>query len=115
MNYELGIELKDLPLEKFKYLTRIRYNDVGDGQYGEHEIDYVLFIQADVKLKPNPNEISEISYIPKEHMNTFIPTLNSTLTPWFELILKHRLVGWWNNLDKLDQFIDHKTIHKLEL
>lgn len=114
MNYELGIPINDMPLDKFKYLTRIHYCDTGDGQWGEHEIDYILFLLADVKVKPNPNEISEISYIPLEHMNTFVPTLEGSLTPWFQLILKHKLCFWWKNLDDLDSFVDHNNILNLK-
>ena len=60
----------------FKYLGRIHYcaadvseavpatsvmtNDVIDeGAWGEHEIDYILFIKATVDLKPNPEEVIE--------------------------------------------------------
>lgn len=114
MNYELGISINDAPLDKLKYITRIHYCDTGDGQWGEHEIAYILFLLADVKVKPNPNEISEISYIPFEHMNTFVPTLGASLTPWFQLILKYKLCSWWKNLDTIDSFVDHKTIHKLK-
>lgn len=87
--------------------------DVGDGMWGEHEIDYILFLFSNSKVRPNPNEISEISYIPKEHMNTFTHTLEADLTPWFSLILKHKLKIWWQNLDNLNNYIDHKNIHNL--
>lgn len=30
---------------------------------GEHEIDYILFIQADVTLAPNPEEVSDTKYV----------------------------------------------------
>jgi isopentenyl-diphosphate delta-isomerase len=112
LGFELGIPKDKLPLEKFDYITRVHYKDEGNGQWGEHEIDYVLFFQGDVPVNPNPNEISEISYVPREEVDQHIPTLG-TLTPWFYLILKHRLKLWWDNLDKLDQFKDHQKILKL--
>lgn len=49
--------------ENFHYLTRIHYADTGDGTWGEHEIDYILFLQKDFDLKPNPSEVSEIRFI----------------------------------------------------
>lgn len=55
--------------ENFHYLTRIHYKDVGDGIWGEHEIDYILFLQKDVDLKPNPNEVSEVFYIKKHNLD----------------------------------------------
>lgn len=49
----------------FTFMTRVHYHDPGDGVWGEHEIDHVLFIQNDVKVKPNSNEISEYCFVPK--------------------------------------------------
>ncbi|CAH0550592.1 unnamed protein product [Brassicogethes aeneus] len=113
LNYELGIPIKQMPIEKLQYITRVYYKDCGNGKWGEHEIDYVLFLQGDMKIKPNPNEVSEISYIPRNDIDSFIPTLNSNLTPWFALILKHRLKLWWDNLNNLKEVVDHKNILKL--
>lgn len=55
--------------ENFHYLTRIHYKDNGDGIWGEHEIDYILFLQKDVDLKPNPNEVSEVFYVKKHNLD----------------------------------------------
>lgn len=113
LNYELGIPIESIPVEKFQYLTRIRYMDAGNGKWGEHEIDYILFLKGDILLKPNSNEVSAISFVPRSELDAFIPTLNAPLTPWFALILKNRLKLWWDNLDDLDQFKDHKKILNL--
>lgn len=99
-------------MEKLHYLTRIYYKDEGNGKWGEHEIDYVLFFKGDVPINPNPNEISEISFIPREEFNQHLPTLG-TLTPWFQLIAKHRLKLWWDHLDKLEEITEHETIEHL--
>lgn len=110
LNFELGIPTEQLPLEKFSYLTRIKYADIGNGQWGEHEIDYVLFFQDNVTVKPNSNEVSEISYVPLQDIDSFLPTLESPLTPWFKLILKYRLKMWWKSLDDLSKFKEHEKI-----
>lgn len=110
----MGIPIKQIPLEKLVYITRILYADPGDGKWGEHEIDYVLFFKANVSVKPNSNEISEISYVPLNELDSFIPTLEAPLTPWFNLILKHRLKLWWKNLNDLDEYKDHKNIYTFE-
>lgn len=100
--------------ENFHYLTRIHYIDRGDGVWGEHEIDYILFLQKDINVKPNPGEVSEVQWISRKHLDSEIAALNAPLTPWFELILKSgRLSLWWDNLSRLKKFEDHKTIHKL--
>lgn len=113
LNYELGIPVESIPIEKFQYITRIHYFDAGNGKWGEHEIDYMLFLQSDVKLKPNPKEISAISFVPRNELDAYLPTLEGPLTPWFSLILKHRLKLWWDNLNNLEQFKDPTKIHKL--
>lgn len=55
--------------ELFTFMTRVHYHDPGDGVFGEHEIDHVLFFQGDVKVKPNSNEISEYCFVPKSEFN----------------------------------------------
>lgn len=112
LNHELGIPLEQIPLEGLNYITRIHYKDEGNGKWGEHEIDYVLFLQADVKVKPNSNEISEICFVPRKELDDFIPTLTGPMTPWFQLLLKHRLRFWWDNLDNLEEIKDHSNILK---
>lgn len=37
LDHELGIKAEQVPIDKFKYLTRIHYLAPSDGQWGEHE------------------------------------------------------------------------------
>lgn len=114
LNHELGIDLSQIPPNLFNYITRIHYMDIGNGIWGEHEIDYILFLHTNVNIKPNPNEVSEVVYVSKENFNSFLTKLKSPLTPWFHMILKHRLPLWWENLDNLEKFRDHENIFSLE-
>lgn len=98
--------------ENFHYITRIHYADRGDGTWGEHEIDYILFLQKDVDLKPNDSEVSEVRYIPRSGLTDAIARLDAPLTPWFRLILQHRLQLWWDNLPNLKQYENHKQIER---
>ncbi|XP_076544722.1 isopentenyl-diphosphate delta isomerase isoform X2 [Osmia lignaria lignaria] len=112
LNYELGIPLSQILLSDFLYLTRIHYHAV-NGYWGEHEIDYVLFMQKDnIILNPNSDEISELRWVSQSEINDFVKNLNSPLSPWFELILKHKLPLWWNNLHALEKMQDHNTIQR---
>lgn len=107
LNYELGIPTAQVQPSEFFYLTRIHYQSDGDGCWGEHEIDYVLFLQKDnVTLDPNPDEVSEIHWVPRSNIDKFVKEINSPLTPWFHLILKHRLLNWWDNLHSLEKMQD---------
>ncbi|XP_016837908.1 isopentenyl-diphosphate Delta-isomerase 1 [Nasonia vitripennis] len=113
LGYELGIPIKEVQPQDFTYLTRIHYQAPGNDIWGEHEIDYVLFLQVNkITLDPNPDEISEIRWISKSGISEFLKSIDSPLTPWFKLILEHQLPVWWNNLDRLHEFQDHSTIHR---
>ena len=72
MKHELGIEPFQISADKIKYLGRIHYcaadntsdapavgtiTGASDGVWGEHEIDYILFLKATVDLAPNPEEV----------------------------------------------------------
>lgn len=82
--------------------------------WGEHEIDYILFLQKDVDVKPNPAEVSEVRWIKRANLEQEIEKLDEPLTPWFELILRSgRLSHWWDNLSRLKKCEDHENIHKL--
>ena len=78
MKHELGIESSQIAADKIKYLGRIHYcaaddttdapavgtvKDVNDGVWGEHEIDYILFVKATVDLFPNPEEVPVLSLL----------------------------------------------------
>ncbi|ALC47901.1 CG5919 [Drosophila busckii] len=112
LNFELGIPTHEIQPEHFHFLTRIHYANTGDGVWGEHEIDYILFLQKDVTLKPNANEVSEVRYVKRQKIDDAIAKLDAPLTPWFDLILHHRLKQWWDNLHRLKQFEDLHNIHR---
>lgn len=112
MNHELGIPLDQMDPELFTFLTRVHYHDPGDGVWGEHEIDHILFFQGDVKVKPNCDEISEYSFVPKNEFNAYIPTLEGPITPWFNMIRRHRLKLWWDNLHRLKELAEPDKIQK---
>ncbi|KAJ2016727.1 isopentenyl-diphosphate delta-isomerase idi1 [Coemansia sp. RSA 455] len=116
LEHELGIKPEQVPLDKFQYLTRIHYVSPSDGQWGEHEIDYILFIKADVDLDVNENEVGSVKYVSKEEMMEIIETAEETgtkLTPWFKLIDTNFLYKWWDQLDDLSACVDTETIHRL--
>ncbi|XP_033216686.1 isopentenyl-diphosphate Delta-isomerase 1 [Belonocnema kinseyi] len=112
LNYELGIPVNEIEPNDLQYLTRIHYEAMGDTCWGEHEIDYILFAQKEVTLDPNPDEVSEIRWIPRSQIDEFIKSVDAPLTPWFKLILEHKLSFWWDNLSDLDKIRDHATIQR---
>ncbi|KAJ2753831.1 isopentenyl-diphosphate delta-isomerase idi1 [Coemansia sp. BCRC 34490] len=116
LEHELGIPADQVPLDRFQYLTRIHYVAPSDGVWGEHEIDYILFICADVDLNVNANEVMSVKYIAMDELKQMIADADKNgtkLTPWFRLIDESFLYKWWANLDNLEPFKDHATIHRL--
>ncbi|XP_059119420.1 isopentenyl-diphosphate Delta-isomerase 1 [Peromyscus eremicus] len=113
---ELGIPLEEVDPNEMHYLTRIYYKAQSDGIWGEHEIDYILFLRKNVTLNPDPNEIKSYLYVSKEELKEIMKKAASgeiKLTPWFKIIVDTFLFKWWDNLNHLSQFVDHKKIHRM--
>ncbi|MCJ1454830.1 isopentenyl-diphosphate delta-isomerase idi1 [Mycoblastus sanguinarius] len=114
LDQELGIKAKQVPLEKFQFLTRIHYKAPSDGKWGEHEIDYILFIKADVDHTPNPNEVRDSRYVSEEELKMMFENSSLKFTPWFKLICQSMLFEWWEHLDRgLEEYIGEKQIRRM--
>jgi isopentenyl-diphosphate delta-isomerase len=115
---ELGIQAKDAPVDKMHFLTRIHYLAPSDGQWGEHEIDYILFLQHPAaqgpKLAPNPNEVRDVRWVSQEDLRDMFSSNpeNLTYTPWFKLICESFLFKWWDSLSDLSAHKD-EAIHRM--
>jgi len=122
LEHELGIPLGKV--KQYKYLTRLHYwaaDVVTHGKkspWGEHEIDYILFAQADVKVKPNPEEVGEIRYVTQEELREMMDPKSGLLwSPWFRIIAEKFLPYWWEDLETTlnsDEFVDYQTIHRFD-
>ncbi|CAJ0910678.1 16778_t:CDS:2 [Entrophospora sp. SA101] len=87
LEHELGIKAEQVPLDKFKFLTRIHYLAPSDDIWGEHEIDYILIIRTNVDLNINLNEVKETKYFSKDELQSkFSDPKDWIFTPWFKLI-----------------------------
>ncbi|XP_034415865.1 isopentenyl-diphosphate Delta-isomerase 1 isoform X1 [Cyclopterus lumpus] len=113
---ELGIPMEQVTPDEMTYLTRIHYKAQSDGVWGEHEIDYILFMQKNVDLSPDPNEIKSHCYVSKEELKEMLEKAKRKeleITPWFSLIAETFLFKWWDDLQNLKNFMDHKNIHRM--
>ncbi|CAN8260619.1 unnamed protein product [Cochlearia groenlandica] len=117
---ELGIVAEDVPVDEFTALGRMLYKAPSDGKWGEHELDYLLFIVRDVMVKPNPDEVAEIKYVSREELKELVKKADAgeeglKLSPWFRLVVDNFLMKWWDHVEKgtLGEAVDMKTIHKL--
>ncbi|XP_077007989.1 isopentenyl-diphosphate Delta-isomerase 1 isoform X1 [Tamandua tetradactyla] len=113
---ELGIPMEEVPPEEINYVTRIHYKAQSDGIWGEHEIDYILFVRKNVTLDPDPNEIKSYCYVSKEELEELLKKAAGgeiKITPWFKIIAETFLFKWWDNLNHLNQFFEHEKIYRM--
>ena len=129
--HELGIPTQQVPPEKYEFLTRIHYlapstgSDGKDATWGEHEIDYILFIEADPTLDVNENEVQDTRWVsPEELKQMFVDGEAGTgqdkgvkYTPWFRLICEGMLYEWWDALvqGRLGEYTGETRIRKMLL
>ncbi|KAF2838921.1 isopentenyl-diphosphate delta isomeras-like protein 1 [Patellaria atrata CBS 101060] len=113
LNHELGIKKEEVPLDDFRFLTRIHYLAPSDGKWGEHEIDYILFIRANVTLEPNLNEVRDTCYVSADELRTMFKDNSLKFTPWFKLICESMLFEWWENLDGLEKYENETEIRRM--
>ena len=133
LDQELGIEARQVPLEKFQFLTRIHYKAPSNGKWGEHEsktlcslviddwiltefstVDYILFIKADVDHTPNPNEVQASRYVSEEELKAMFTDSTLKFTPWFKLICESMLFEWWEHLDHgLEKYMGEVGIRRM--
>ncbi|KAJ6819778.1 isopentenyl-diphosphate Delta-isomerase I-like [Iris pallida] len=117
---ELGIPAEDVPVDQFIPLGRMLYKAPSDGKWGEHEVDYLLFIVRDVNLHPNPDEVADAKYFDKDQLKELLRKADAgeegiKLSPWFRMVVDNFLMKWWEHAEKgtLQEAADMKTIHKL--
>lgn len=124
LEHELGVPADTISASKFKYLTRLHYwaaDVVTHGKkspWGEHEIDYILFVQAKVTVKPDPDEVSDYKYVTQSELKEQMdPSSGLLWSPWFRIIAEQFLPYWWKDLGKTlttDVCVDWKNIHRFD-
>ncbi|KAJ4849328.1 Isopentenyl-diphosphate Delta-isomerase II [Turnera subulata] len=117
---ELGIPAEDVPTDQFMPLGRILYKAPSDGKWGEHELDYLLFIVRDVRMDPNPDEVADAKYVNRDQLKELLRKADAgeeglKLSPWFRLVVDNFLFKWWDHVENgtLKDAADMDTIHKL--
>eukprot|EP00529_Nitzschia_sp_RCC80_P013975 CAMPEP_0113510930 /NCGR_PEP_ID=MMETSP0014_2-20120614/38408_1 /TAXON_ID=2857 /ORGANISM="Nitzschia sp." /LENGTH=745 /DNA_ID=CAMNT_0000406933 /DNA_START=17 /DNA_END=2251 /DNA_ORIENTATION=+ /assembly_acc=CAM_ASM_000159 len=128
LDHELGIPASDLPVGKFKFLTRLHYwaaDTVTHGDespWGEHEIDYVLFFcvksKSELTVKPHPDEVDACKWVTRQGLIDMMQDKSLLFSPWFRLICKKWLLdSWWANLETTmttDKYCDFVNIHRFD-
>ncbi|KAI5842963.1 IDI1, isopentenyl diphosphate:dimethylallyl diphosphate isomerase [Morchella snyderi] len=113
LGHELGIPGAQVQPEQFRFLTRIHYMAPSDGLWGEHEIDYILFIKAQVSLDINPNEVQAYKYVTADELKAMFTDEKLAFTPWFKLICNTMLFEWWENMGSLEKYENETQIRRM--
>lgn len=129
---ELNIAAEDVPVENFRYLTRLHYwaADVAthgpESPWGEHEIDYLLFIKLGRRametnfMVPNPEEVMDTRWVDWATLQDMMkPEVGLRWSPWFRILVETPalLERWWGDLDAAiatDKYADYTTIHRFD-
>ena len=72
LEQELGIHPSQVPIEKFDFVTKMRYQARQDEEWIEREIDHCLVIHVDVDVNPNANEVEEIKWVSKDELEEML-------------------------------------------
>jgi isopentenyl-diphosphate delta-isomerase type 1 len=124
---ELGIAMDTFSVDDFKFLTRLHYwaaDTVTHGAHapwGEHEIDYVLFVTIDnkkyLRVVPHPDEVDAVQWVNARELQSMLQDEKLLFSPWFRLIVKKWLYTWWANLDETmttNKHCDCVSIHEFD-
>tara|TARA_B100000212_G_C27380685_1_gene536898 strand:- start:2723 stop:4132 length:1410 start_codon:yes stop_codon:yes gene_type:complete len=98
LEQELGIHPSQVPIEKFEFITKMRYQARQDEEWIEREVDHCLIIHADVDLNPNENEVSEVKWVSQQELAYMLGSNKSeaVIAPWFRCIAARIMDDdWW--------------------
>lgn len=106
---ELELGIKDLTVDDFHVGSRILYYAEADDVFAEFELDYILFAKKDIQPhQVNEDEIKAIQYVNIKDFDDFLKERktvhNEDITPWFYLLKESKLMPWWKNLIRTNEF-----------
>jgi isopentenyl-diphosphate delta-isomerase len=108
LRHELGIDPKYVPHDGIQFVSRFHYWAADTKTYGsetpwgEHEVDYVLFLQNTAEqpeVHPNPEEVSEWKYVSIDGLKQMLDEPGLQWSPWFRGIMDLGGFEWWEDLD----------------
>ena len=107
LRHELGIDPSYINHDKIQFIGRFHYwaSDTvtyGDeAPWGEHEVDYVLFLQsqADVPIEANPDEVGDFKYVTIQELKDMMQDPTLIWSPWFRGMMDRGIFDWWNDLE----------------
>eukprot|EP00992_Anisonema_acinus_P011998 TRINITY_DN7820_c0_g1_i1.p2 TRINITY_DN7820_c0_g1~~TRINITY_DN7820_c0_g1_i1.p2 ORF type:complete len:258 (+),score=102.81 TRINITY_DN7820_c0_g1_i1:61-834(+) len=101
--HELALPEEELPPpDAFNFVARVLYRARMDAEWGEEELDYVLFVRCDRPVYPlNPEEVEAVRYVTLPEVRDLLADPDVEVSPWFRLIAARLLPEWWADLPRL--------------
>lgn len=105
--HELGIEAVHLEHSEIQFISRFHYwaaDTVTYGKespWGEHEVDYILFLKTDkhVPIQAEPDEVSDHKYVSMQELRDMMKDPELLWSPWFLGIMERGGWDWWADLE----------------
>lgn len=105
--HEMGIDATNLPHAEIQFITRFHYwaaDTVTYGKespWGEHEVDYILFLKTDqeVPMQAQADEVSDCKYVSLQELKVMLQDPTLSWSPWFLGIMERGGWGWWADLE----------------
>jgi len=106
LEQELGVDPSQLSPDDFTFMTKMRYSARMNETWIEREVDHILMIQKDLEITPNPNEVSEISWVSFDELESLLideESDNGSIAPWFRCIAARIMTEeWWAAIGDAD-------------
>lgn len=110
LRHELGMHV----VGDLSVITRVHYKSSYNGEWGEHEMDYILMgrVPDDLPLRPNPEEVSSVRFLSRCEAPLFLE--REAISPWFEKLCASLLLpAWWPLLDAGWESLSDRVIHRV--
>jgi isopentenyl-diphosphate delta-isomerase type 1 len=108
VKHELGIDPSCMDHNSIQFISRFKYwaadtITYGDGSpWGEHEVDYILFLQINhdstLTVHANADEVAEYKYVSIKELQDMLKEPDLLWSPWFLGILDRGGWDWWADI-----------------
>lgn len=106
--HEMNIDAEYLPHSQIQFITRFHYWAADsitygkDSPWGEHEVDYILFLKTDQSVpisNANSDEVADYKYVSRDELRDMLKDPTLLWSPWFLGIMERGGWDWWADVE----------------